>query len=300
MLRQIKVFLLRRVYRFLNRRTWKGHSPAIDFEDLQMPTANGQLKLRLYRGINNNDLPLILFFHGGGWVIGDLDSHHNFCQILCESSACSVLAVDYRLAPEHPYPAAADDCLAATDWVAGHLEELGPSNGKIVLAGDSAGGNLATATCLELEAPVRQHVIGEVLIYPATDHYKRNCPSFTEKAKGHRLTSKMMKWFWDTYLGTADPDQQASYFAQAMPLQAANLSSLPATLLITAENDPLRDEGEAYADELRQLGVDIQFRNFRDVDHGFVCSMGPSQGLDSFLQDLLIWLQNLEYESALP
>ena len=300
MLQKIKTFLLRRFYRFLNRRTWKGHNPGIDFEDLQVITANGQLKLRLYKGINNNDLPLILFFHGGGWVIGDLDSHDTFCQMVCESSACSLVAVDYRLAPEHPYPAAADDCLAATDWVVEHLNELGPSNGKIVLAGDSAGGNLATATCLELEPQVRQHVVGEVLIYPATDHYKRNFPSFTEKAKGHRLTSKMMIWFWDVYLGTANPDQQAGYFAQAMPLQAANLASLPATLLITAEHDPLRDEGEAYAEKLRQAGVDIQFRNFLGVDHGFVCSLGPSLDLDSFMQDLLIWLQNLEYKSALP
>ncbi len=285
-----KVFLLRRFYRFIGPRIWKGHNPKVAFNDLQADTSAGPLSLRIYNGEHGRDRPLIIYFHGGGWVLGDLESHHPYCQSLCQRSGCTVIAVDYRLAPEHPYPAAHDDCLAATHWIAAHSDETGASNGTIVLAGDSAGGNLATATCLALEQGVRQRVIGEVVIYPATDHYQRAFASYVTKARGFGLTSGMMRWFWDTYLGISDPTHQTE---QAMPARATNLASLPPTLLVTAENDPLRDEGVEYADLLRKAGVTIQYQHFENAAHGFACSEGPTENFEAFMQILVKWLHKL-------
>lgn len=297
MLQKAKIFLRRKTYRFRSQRVWKGHLPEVGYVDKTVNTADGSLRLRSYLGKNDHDRPLIIYFHGGGWAYGDLETHHGFCKMLCAQSTCSIVSVDYRLAPEHPYPAAADDCLTATDWIAGHIKQLGPSNGTMILTGDSAGANLATATCLELEPDIRENVAGEILIYPVTDHYSRKFPSYTEKAKGYRLTSKMMSEFWDTYLGTPEPDQQAGYFVQALPLQAADVSGLPPTLLITADNDPLRDEGVAYAEKLQQAGVSTEYRNFIGTEHGFACTMGPSPEFHSFMDDLVIWLDNLNNES---
>ena len=294
LLQKIKVLLLRKFYRFLGARTWKGHYPQLTYRTFHATTPAGRLKLRVYKGAKAKNKPLVVYFHGGGWVLGDLESHHPFCQILCDRSGCGVIAVDYRLAPEHPFPAAHDDCLAITNWIAANITELGPSSGKIVLAGDSAGANLATATCLELDPGVHQLVAGEVVIYPVTDHYESAFPSYKDKARGYNLTSSMMRWFWDTYLantGTAPPIEQSQ---RATPLKAANLSSLPPTLLVTAENDPLRDEGIAYADKLRDAGVLVKYRHFEDAAHGFACSEGPTANFEAFMSDLVEWLHDLD------
>ena len=297
MWQKAKVFLLRKIDRYTGRKKWKGHCPQVAFKDLQATTTSGNLGLRVYYGDNNSDQPLIIYFHGGGWVLGDLESYHPFCKSLCQRSTCTVVAVDYRLAPEHPFPAAQDDCLAITHWVAAHIDELGRSNGKIVLAGDSAGGHLATVTCLALDPEIRRHVAGQVIIYPVTDHYESAFPSYTEKARVANLTSSMMRWFWDSYLASS---HSISQFEAAMPLRASNLSSLPATLLVTAENDPLRDEGIAYADKLRNAGVAVQYRHFNHAAHGFACSEGPTADFEDFMNDLVQWLHDLEMESALP
>jgi len=292
--RKTKAVLLRKIYRLMGASTWKGHSPQVAWKRFHATTPAGRLSLRVYTGDSTGNKPLVIYFHGGGWVLGDLESHHPFCKTLCHRSGCSVIAVDYRLAPEHPFPAAHDDCLAITNWVAANITELGSSSGKIVLAGDSAGANLATATCLELEPGVRQVVVGEVVIYPVTDHYESAFPSYKEKARGYNLTSSMMRWFWDTYLantGTSPPDKQLQ---RATPLKAENLSSLPPTLLVTAENDPLRDEGIAYADKLRKAGVLVQYRHFEDAAHGFACSEGPTANFEFFMSDLVEWLHHLD------
>ena len=294
LLQKTKVSLLRRFYRMLGARTWRGHNPQVEHRDIQAGTSEGEISMRIYQGESAADKPLVVYFHGGGWVLGSLESHHPFCQSLCEDNGCTVISVDYRLAPENLFPAAHDDCLAATDWVAENIDEFGPSNGKMVLAGDSAGANLATATCLALSPGVCRCVIGEIIIYPVTDHYESAFASYVDKASGYSLSSKMMCWFWDIYLGNSGTTDLTEEPERAMPLKATGLSTLPPTLLVTAENDPLRDEGIAYAEKLRDAGVAIQYRHFEDAAHGFACSEGPTVNFNAFMNDMVKWLHHLE------
>jgi acetyl esterase len=244
----------------------------------------------MYTAAATGEKPLILFFHGGGWVVGDLDTHHPFCQMLAHQTGATVVAVNYRLAPEHPWPAAQDDCLAAAEWAAKHLAELGPNNGKLVIVGDSAGGNLTACTCLSLSQPARNCIAGAAILYPVVDHYQRSWPSYQERAKASSLTSTMMYWFWDTYLGPSSPDQALS----ARPLNSGDLDTLPALFSVTAELDPLRDEGQAFAEEVSAQGVSVQQRHFPEAAHGFACSEGPTADFSAFLADFHQWLDALD------
>ena len=287
----IKVWGFRKYYRFTSKRGWKGHLDTPNWSAVEIPGPAGPLGARLYVGNSQPDKPLIIYFHGGGWVIGDLESHHPFCQALARSTNCTVISVDYRLAPEHPFPAAHDDALAATQWVAEHINTLGPSNGMLVVAGDSAGGNLATCTCLQLDGASRSRVAGQLVLYPATDHYSIHYPSHLERAKGSSLTTKRLYFFWDTYLGS--DNRRAVTAARALPSRAANLSSLPPMLLVTAEYDPLRDEGKDYAAKCSAAGVQVSHRHFDNAKHGFACSEGPTPDFDKVMQDVRDWLQTL-------
>ena len=286
MWQRIKVFLLRWVYRYSSAKQWGGKYREQPHSILQLPTGDGPLEARMFNGSSGADKPLILYFHGGGWVIGDLDTHLPFCQVLSEKTGCTVITVNYRLAPEHPYPAAHNDALATARWTAQHIQQLGPSNGTLIVAGDSAGANLATCACLGLDAPTRKRVAGQVLIYPVTQHHKAYSHSFTEKGKGYVLTADLMIWFWDTYLGGKDETQAKG----AMPMLARTVEHLPPTFLVTAEHDPLRDEGIAYAEKLRKAGVSTVARHFPNAQHGFVCSEGPTEDFDAFIEALNEWL----------
>ena len=288
----IKVWVLRKYYRFISARGWKGHADTPNWGAVEIPGTAGPIKGRLYAGNSRQDKPLIIYFHGGGWVIGDLQTHTAFCQYLNKKSGCSVVSVDYRLAPRHPFPAAPDDCMAATRWIAAHIGDFGPSNHRIVLAGDSAGANLATATCLETGPELRHQIAAEILLYPATDHYSAEYPSYVEKATGQTLTTKLMIFFWDTYLGEyAESNPQA---ARAFPMRSAELGGLPPTFLVTAENDPLRDEGRAYGNKLQQAGVALQCHHFDTAAHGFACSEGPNENFVAMMDELLAWLDQLD------
>jgi acetyl esterase len=286
---KIKVWILRIYYRFVSARGWKGHITDAPYSTLQIPTDADSISARVYANNGGKDKPLLVYFHGGGWVIGDLDTHHAYCQALSERSGCTVVAVNYRLAPEHPFPAAADDSLETTRWLANHLDQLGPSNGTLVIAGDSAGANLTISTCLELDTDTRAKVVGEIVKYPAVDHYSTDYPSYTERARGQMLTRGLMNWFWDTYLGPYSAEDPMA--KRAMPLRADNLASLPPTFLITAEFDPLRDEGIAFAQKLREAGVPLQYRHFDTAAHGFACSEGPNDNFNVFMNDLVTWLE---------
>lgn len=201
MFQAIKVWAFRKYYRFINARAWKGDLAVQHWSALEIPGAVGPVEARLYASHTNPQQPVIIFFHGGGWVIGDLETHSPFCQMLHEKTGSPVISVDYRLAPEHPFPAAADDCLSATRWISEHIGDFATDNQGLVLAGDSAGANLAACTCLEIEAPIRERIQGEIVIYPVAEHYTTPSPSYTEKATGQALTTNTMIWFWDTYLG---------------------------------------------------------------------------------------------------
>jgi acetyl esterase len=290
MIQAIKVWALRLFYRFSSARAWRGHA-GTPHSDLEIPVNAAVLPARLYRSESGIDKPLIVYFHGGGWVLGDLNTHHPFCQALCAATGCGVVAVDYRLAPGHRFPTAQEDCLAATRWIAQHHGQLGPNSGRLVIAGDSAGGNLATCTCLEVDADTRGKILGEVLIYPATDHYTGAHVSYVERATGQLLTASLMRWFWDTYLGDLPAGAPAAQ--RAFPLHSAALGTLPPTLLVTAEKDPIRDEGRAYAAKLTREGVQVSAHHFDDAEHGFACSQGPSADFHRFVQQLTSWLAQL-------
>jgi acetyl esterase len=240
-------------------------TPVARVEDRRIPGPAGEIPVRIYTPEGSAPFPLIVFFHGGGFVLCSLETHDELCRVLCRDSAAVVVSVDYRLAPEAKYPAAADDCFAAASWCAGHAAELGADPSRIAVAGDSAGGNLAAVTALrarDLGGPALCH---QVLIYPAT-HCDFDTPSYRENAQGYFLTAEAMQWFWSHYL--EHPAQAREPYA--CPAHAADHAGLPPATVITAEYDPLRDEAEDYAAQLRAAGVPVVVKRYDGMIHGFV------------------------------
>jgi acetyl esterase len=233
-------------------------------EDRRIPGPDGEIPVRIYRPEGKAPLPALVYFHGGGWVIGSIETHDGSCRDLANRVGCVVISVDYRLAPEHRYPAAAEDCFAATKWVAENASALGVDAARIAVGGDCAGGNLAAAVALmarERRGPALRH---QLLIYPVTDaDFTRG--SYRENAEGYLLTTKAMEWFWGHYV----PDRSQRSEPFAAPLRAKELAGLPPAFVITAEYDPLRDEGEAYAKRLQDAGVPTTARRYDGAIHGF-------------------------------
>jgi acetyl esterase len=236
--------------------------PVASTEDRTVPGATEDLKARVYRPDGEGPFPTVVFFHGGGWVIGDLDTHDNMARHICRGSRAVVIAIDYRLAPEHAFPAAAEDAVAAARWVAGHLDELGGDQ-RLAFAGDSAGGNLAAVVAQTLLADGTP-MAGQFLIYPAVDA-EGEYPSRQENAKGYFLEQPTMDWFYGHYAGAWDDAKDA----RLSPLHGADLSGLPPAVIVTAEYDPLRDEGEAYGEVLRTAGVRADVQRYDGMIHGF-------------------------------
>jgi len=233
-------------------------------EDRVVPGADGGLPARVYRPDETGPLPTLVFLHGGGWVIGDLDTHDNTCRQLARDAGCVVLSVAYRLAPEARFPAAVDDAIAATRWAAAHLDELGGSD-RLAVGGDSAGGNLAAVVA----QTTPETLSAQLLIYPATDVASEH-PSRLENGTGYFLETPTMEWFFEQYAGDV-PDIDA----RLSPALAEDLSGLPAAVVVTGEYDPLRDEGDAYAAALEAAGVRVEHRRFDGMIHGFF-DMGPA------------------------
>jgi acetyl esterase len=232
LLQALKVWGFRKYYRISNARAWRGHTTAGPCTNLRIPLHGASIRARLYGNAHGASKPLVVYMHGGGWVIGDLETHHPFCQAL------------------------------------------------------SANGG-----CLEIDPPRREKIVGQALIYPATDHYSAGFGSYVEKATGQTLTAGIMHWFWDTYLGGLSA--QAPAAQRAFPLRSERLASLPATMLVTAENDPLRDEAKAYAAKLQQAGVALTCHHFEGAEHGFACSQGPNADFRGFITQLGSWLAQL-------
>ena len=231
-----------------------------DVEDRTIPGPAGEIAIRIYRPITDKPaLPTVAFFHGGGWVIGDLDTHELTCRTIATACETVVVSVDYRLAPEAPYPAAVDDALAAGSWIAEHLADLG-GNGMLGVAGDSAGGNLAAVVAQEQ----RDTVGAQLLIYPATD-VPGEYASRVDNAEGYFLDTATMVWFMEQYVpaGTELTEPRLS------PLYG-DLAGLAPAVVVVAEHDPLRDEGKAYAEGLIAAGVPVELRQFDSLIHGFV------------------------------
>ena len=239
-----------------------------DVRDLAAEGPLGPIPLRVYRPAGMTDsrkLPALIFFHGGGWVIGDLETHDVACRQITAEAGVSVIAVDYRLAPEHKFPAAVDDAWAATRWIAAHAAELGIDAERVAVGGDSAGGNLAAVVALLARDAGGPRIRLQILTYPVTDLASES-RSYEELADGYMLTRDSMRWFRAQYL--AKDDEAADW--RVSPLRAPSLAGLPPALVITAGYDPLRDEGEAYARRLREEGVAVDAVCFGGMIHGFV------------------------------
>ncbi|MBI5274824.1 MAG: alpha/beta hydrolase [Burkholderiales bacterium] len=228
----------------------------------------GSVPLRLYRPIGSapsQALPVLVYYHGGGWVIGDLDTHDTLCRELCNGSGCSVVAVDYRLAPEHRFPAAVDDAAAALRWVHANAGELKLDPARIAVGGDSAGGNLAAVMAIVARDAGDVPVVFQLLVYPATDQ-RRGWPSHTSNGQGYLLTRETMDYFHDHYL----PDPAMDMDWRSSPLLRDDLGKLPPALVLTAGYDPLRDEGLQYAHRLTEAGNRATLVNFERQIHGFI------------------------------
>jgi acetyl esterase len=227
-------------------------------QDLVVPGPAGDLRARRYEPATS--AATILWLHGGGWVIGDIDSHDAMCRILANAAESTVIAIDYRRAPEDPFPAALEDAWAALRWAA----ELEPSR-PLVVGGDSAGGNLAAVVALRARDRGGPAIALQALVYPVTDHDMTR-PSYVENGGGDKfLGVQDMAWFWDHYL----PDEAARDDPEASPLRAPDFSRLPPAIVVTAEYDPLRDEGRAYVERLRDAGVDVTHHHYDDMIHAF-------------------------------
>jgi acetyl esterase len=231
-------------------------------------TSPGAIPLRVYRPAGvpaTTPLPAYVYFHGGGWVIGDLETHDVLCRQLTAASGASVISVDYRMAPEHKFPAAVDDAWAATRWVVAHAGELGLDGSRLAVGGDSAGGNLAAVLALMARDAGAPAIKLQVLIYPVTD-VMRETRSYDDFAEGYMLTRDSMRWFIAHYLKSKDDARDW----RVSPLRAPSLAGLPPALIVTAGNDPLRDEGEMYGGRLRDAGVMVDYVCYGGMIHGFV------------------------------
>ena len=239
--------------------------PVAQVVNRTIPGPAGEIPVRIYIPAGSGPFPALVFFHGGGWVICDLDTHDSLCRSLCNGAGCVVVSVDYRLAPEHKFPAAPEDCYTATQWVAGHAAEINAKPGKIAIGGDSAGGNLTAVVAQMVRDQGGPRLALQLLIYPATD-FTFDGPSIHENGQDYFLTIDDMNWFTSYYLNS-DADKKNPL---ASPMQSANLRDLPPALVITAEYDPLRDEGEAYGKRLKEAGVPITLSRYNGVIHGFL------------------------------
>jgi acetyl esterase len=249
------------------RRFTQPDAPALPVvRDLVADGPAGPIPLRFYRPVDGGHaLPVLVYFHGGGWVIGDLDTHDVLCRELALGAGCAVVSVDYRMGPEHRFPAAVDDCISATRWVREHAPTLGVDRSRIAVGGDSAGGNLAAVVALAARDAGDLPIAYQLLIYPATDQ-RRIAPSHTTNAQGYLLTADSMRYYHDHYID--DPKHDVDW--RASPLLADSLAGLPPALVLVAGYDPLRDEGVQYAQRLTESGCRATLVSFERMIHGFL------------------------------
>ena len=254
-----------RVAMLKTRQVYVGEPPPVArVENREIPGPARPIPIRLFATTTEGRLPILLFFHGGGFVIGDLDTHDDLCRRLAIHSGCLVVSVDYRLAPEHKFPAAVEDSMAALRWVADRGAELGGDPRRLAVGGDSAGGNLAAVISQMARDQGGPEIRYQLLIYPTTAR-DFETPSMKENGTGYFLEKPHMEWFLDLYYnGPEDWDDP-----RAAPLKAKSLDGLPAAYVVTAGYDPLRDEGEAYAKRLQESGVKTELHRYDDMIHGF-------------------------------
>ncbi len=261
----------RRLYRE-SRAAFSPAAPEVGaVRDLAASGPAGSIPLRLYRGLGTEAgalLPVLVFFHGGGWTIGDLDTHDVVCRTLANKARCAVVAVDYRMGPEHKFPAAVEDCIAATRWVASQSAALGVDAARVAVGGDSAGGNLAAVVAIALRDAGGPPLVFQALVYPATDQ-RMDSDSHARLSEGYLLTRDNLVWFRGNYLAPGQYDDW-----RASPLRASDFTRLPPAHIITAGYDPLLDEGKAFSDRLVAAGVPVLYECFEGMTHGFITMGG--------------------------
>ena len=262
-------------------------------EPLAIPGPHGAIAARVYTPKNLRQsaglAPVLVFFHGGGWVIGDLDSHDVACRQLADQGQLKVISVDYRLAPEHKFPAAVDDAIAATSWIAENAARLGIDASRLTVGGDSAGGNLAAVVAISARDGDGPAIAGQLLIYPATESAMTH-PSHREPETSILLTHSVIRWFYDHYLNSAADihDWRAS------PARAKTLVGLPPAYVLTVGGDPLRDEGDEYASSLKKAGVPVTYRHFPGQFHGFFTMGKLLQQANVAAAEIGVWLKALD------
>ena len=255
--------------------------PVRSIENLRIPGPDCEIPIRIYTPDAPAPRPALVYFHGGGWVVCDLDTHDVVCTAIAHRAGAVVIAVDYRLAPEHKFPAAVTDSYAATAWVASNAKRLGIDPKRISVGGDSAGGNLAAVVSLKSRDEDGPAIALQVMVYPATDLSSFDTPSYQEFGENHYLTKSEMEWFRQHYLRSMEDARDP----HASPLLASDLSRLPPVLIITAECDPLRDEGEAYAKRLANDGVPVTYTCYPGMIHPFFSLSGAiPQAFDAIQQ----------------
>ncbi len=260
-------------------------------EPLAIPAPHGTIPARIYTPktlrTRSGLAPCLVFFHGGGWVIGNLETHDVVCRKLAHEGELIVISVDYRLAPEHKFPAAVDDAITATGWISANAKQLGIDAQRLMVGGDSAGGNLAAVVSLDARDKGGPAIAGQVLVYPATE-FARTHASHREPETSILLTHSVIGWFADHYMGDADrTDWRAS------PARAKTLAGLPPAYVLTAGADPLRDEGDEYAARLKQAGVAVAYKHFPGQFHGFFTMGKLLKQADVAVTDIAIWLKAL-------
>ncbi|WP_416904584.1 alpha/beta hydrolase [Micromonospora echinospora] len=260
--------------------------PVHEVRDRTVPGPAGDLPVRIYRPAGDGPLPTLVYFFGGGWTLGSIDTADGICRRLANAVPCQVITVGYRLAPENRFPAAVLDCHAATAWIAAHADELGVDPTRLAVGGDSAGGNLAAAVTLLARRDGVPALAGQLLVYPNTLH-RGETDSMRESEDPYLFNRTSVDWYWGHYL--ADPADGRNPLAS--PLLAEDLGGLPPALVITAEYDPLRDEGERYAERLREAGVPTELARYSGMIHGFFAMSGVLDGGRHALDRAAGWLR---------
>lgn len=257
-----------------------------EVQDLMVPSDEGNIPVRLFKPNTDGNLPLLIWMHGGGWVIGSVNSTDPTCRSIARDTPCAVISVEYRLAPEFRFPAALNDVYAVLEWAVSNAEQIGIDKARISIGGASAGGNLAAAVCLKARDENGPQIRHQLLVYPVVS-FARDTLSYEECGEGYGLTHDSMNWFTAQYI-ESDADLINPY---AAPLEASDHSNLPPALIITAGYDPLRDEGKAYADQLSQAGVSSEYECYSGMIHGFFNTGAPLDDTESAVSRATIALR---------
>jgi acetyl esterase len=292
MILKLKIVLMRALVVAATWYKWRGKGETnLTTRKHIIELGSHQIKVRSYHPTGLGPFPLMVFYHGGGFIGFNLQTHDALCRDLCVKTDHVVVSVDYRLAPEHPFPAAPNDCFDALVWSRNNTISLNADPTQISLCGDSAGGNLATVTALRARDELPNLIKRQILIYPVTDHYSSELPSYQQYATGTGLTRDTIIWMLDLYLNGSRAYADASTEqGKVAPLRVADLSGLPPSLVITAELDPLRDDGIFYANKMRDQGIAVTHQHYPDQHHGFVGVEGPTKGHKQAILDIAHWL----------